>query len=85
MKSSRITGWSRAVLFSLGLLATAAVGCQSTISGQTLPSAYYLDDDVQFHPAGQEDRLPILRRNLDDYRLRQQNVADGIDDEPFGP
>ncbi len=32
-------------------------GCQSTVGGQTLPSPYYLEDDVQYFPAGPEDAL----------------------------
>ncbi|MCH2202268.1 MAG: hypothetical protein MK102_09880 [Fuerstiella sp.] len=29
-------------------------GCQTTIGGQTLPSPNYLEDDVQYFPAGPE-------------------------------
>lgn len=35
----------------------SATGCQSTINGQTLPSPYYLHDDVQYFPAGPEFKL----------------------------
>jgi hypothetical protein len=41
-------------------LATAAVcltGCQVDVGGQTLPSAYYLQDDIQYFPAGPEFKL----------------------------
>lgn len=46
----------------LTLLAAAAssaifTGCQTTIGGQTLPSPDYLTDDVQFYPAGPENKL----------------------------
>lgn len=37
---------------------SGATGCQSSINGQTLPSAYYLQDDVQYFPAGPEFKLP---------------------------
>ena len=54
----------RNLLARLGLLAllpvfclTVATGCQSTINGQTLPSPYYLQDDVQYFPAGPEFKL----------------------------
>lgn len=46
--------------FALCALALAAfmiapfVGCQVTRNGQTLPSPYYLDDDIQYHPSGNE-------------------------------
>ncbi|QDT11604.1 hypothetical protein [Planctomycetes bacterium K23_9] len=35
-----------------------STGCQSTINGQTLPSPYYLQDDVQYFPSGPEFKLP---------------------------
>ncbi len=80
MKSSRMTSWPRAALFSLGLMVTTAVGCQSTIGGQTMPSATYLLDDVQYFIAGPEDRLPNQRRVIADYNLkRQQNAAGDFD------
>ena len=86
MTSTKITKWSRATLCTLGLVAMAAVGCQSTISGQTMPSAYYITDDVQYHPAGEEDRLPNLRRALDQYKLNQENDLDAGDQPPVpGP
>ena len=44
------------------------VGCQTQMGGQTLPSAYYLRDDVQFFPAGPETQLPNQRRALEEYR-----------------
>ncbi len=38
-------------------LALMATGCQIDVNGQTLPSPYYLDDDVQYFPAGPEFKL----------------------------
>lgn len=43
-----------AACVGLGSLNT---GCQVHVAGQTLPSAYYLDDDVQYFPAGPENKL----------------------------
>ncbi len=40
-----------------GCCMTAATGCQSSINGQVLPSPYYLQDDVQYFPAGPEFKL----------------------------
>ena len=37
--------------------AFATTGCQSSIGGQTLPSAYYLQDDIQYFPKGPEFKL----------------------------
>jgi hypothetical protein len=45
----------RTSLLALGLLASVGLtGCQVSTGGQTLPSPYYLDDDVQYFPAGRE-------------------------------
>ena len=82
MKTKRVVSWPRAALFAFGLLATAAVGCQSTVGGQTLPSPNYLRDDVQYFPPGSETRLPNLRRALEQYRLNQQNIGDGLGAPP---
>lgn len=35
----------------------ALTGCQSDIAGQTLPSPYYLTDDVQYYAPGPEFKL----------------------------
>ncbi len=43
-----------------GLLAVACIastGCQVDVAGQTLPSPYYMSDDVQYFPAGPEFKL----------------------------
>ena len=51
------------LLVRLGLLvisgiATAGLtGCQSSVGGQTLPSPYYMSDDVQYFPPGPEFKL----------------------------
>jgi hypothetical protein len=40
--------------------ATAGIsltGCQVDVGGQTLPSGYYLQDDIQYFPAGPEFKL----------------------------
>ncbi len=36
----------------------SATGCQVALNGQTLPSPYYLQDDVQYFPSGPEFKLP---------------------------
>ncbi len=48
----------RVVLVVLGLLvAVGLTGCQVDIGGQTLPSPYYMSDDVQYFPPGPEFKL----------------------------
>jgi len=39
------------------LSALATTGCQVSIGGQTLPSPYYMSDDVQYFPPGPEFTL----------------------------
>lgn len=53
-----------------------ATGCQTTVGGQTLPSAWYLEDDVQYYPAGPEFKLSNLEERLDRYRLQQRGIVD---------
>ena len=48
--------WS--ILIGLALLVClGTTGCQVDVGGQTLPSPYYLTDDVQYFPPGPEFKL----------------------------
>lgn len=43
----------RGLVYGLALLGAAgASGCQVDVAGQTLPSAYWHNDDVQYFPRG---------------------------------
>lgn len=44
-------------LSCMGVLVASSTGCQVSVAGQTLPSPYYLMDDVQYFPAGPENKL----------------------------
>lgn len=58
MRTSSNRILSRSVLAALGLLtAITSVGCQVDVGGQTLPSPYWMTDDVQYFPAGPEFKL----------------------------
>jgi hypothetical protein len=49
---------ARGLLCSVGLAMVAgSTGCQVDIGGQTLPSAYYMKDDIQYFPPGPEFKL----------------------------
>jgi len=69
----RLNTPARLMLAFAGALALTSVttGCQSTIGGQTLPSAYYLRDDIQYFPAGPEFKLTKQVEALEEYKLRQ--------------
>lgn len=73
----------RLALLGCALLGMTGVGCQTTIGGQTLPSAYYLQDDVQYFPSGPEFRLSRQVEALEAYKLRQQGLDP--DAPPAGP
>jgi hypothetical protein len=48
----------KSLVGGLGLLAALGLtGCQVDIGGQTLPSPYYMTDDVQYFPPGPEFKL----------------------------
>ena len=50
--------WFRSLLCGLGLaMSVSATGCQVSVGGQTLPSAYYLTDDVQYYAPATEFKL----------------------------
>ena len=54
MKSIESKGRALVVLALAALAIAPLAGCQVTRNGQTLPSPYYLDDDIQYHPSGNE-------------------------------
>jgi hypothetical protein len=48
----------RSLLAGLGLLVVMGVaGCQVDVGGQTLPSPYYMTDDIQYFAPGPEFKL----------------------------
>ncbi len=59
MNVSTITSRRLRGLLAAMSLATlcGATGCQIDVGGQTLPSPYYLSDDVQFFAPGPEFKL----------------------------
>jgi hypothetical protein len=66
----------RTLLLGLGLLAGAALpGCQSEFGGQTLPSPYYMQDDVQYFPPGPEFKLAREAAAMKAYNQDQTPAA----------
>jgi hypothetical protein len=55
-----------------GLAAAACTGCQVDVGGQTLPSPYYLQDDIQYFPAGPRMKLS---REAAEMKAFQQEEA----------
>lgn len=62
-------------------LMLSAIGCQTTVGGQTLPSPYYLKDDVQYYPAGPEFKLSNQVQALEEYKLDREKLRAGVDED----
>jgi hypothetical protein len=65
-----------------GVVLAAAVtttGCQVSMNGQTLPSPYYIYDDVQYFPPGPEFKLTEEAALMKAYNadLQAQGVQQG--------
>ena len=71
--SSSTSKRRRSTLFGglLIVLCLSATGCQMDIAGQTLPSAYYLSDDVQYYAPGPEFKLAREAAALEEQRALQ--------------
>jgi hypothetical protein len=69
-----------AAFLGAGFVAGTLTGCQTTVGGQTLPSAYFLQDDVQYFPAGPEFLLSNTVRAMEQYKLDQEGFESN-----FGP
>ena len=65
----------RSIHIALGvaaLLSTAVTtGCQLSVAGQTLPSSFYQQDDVQYFPKGPEFKLAREAAALKEARAEE--------------
>jgi hypothetical protein len=74
MSKNRNKNWLKVAFCGIALCAaTALTGCQMSVGGQTLPSAYYLKDDVQYFPKGPEF---LLWREAEE--LRESRVDESL-------
>jgi hypothetical protein len=78
LKMNRSQNYSTMSIVVVGCVITSlisATGCQVALNGQTLPSPYYLQDDVQYFPSGPEFKLPreaaALRAAQAEEKLRK--------------
>ncbi|MBM79613.1 MAG: hypothetical protein CMJ78_03340 [Planctomycetaceae bacterium] len=79
-RKSNQTRKAGSALLAAALLASSVLtGCQTTVGGQTLPSGYYLFDDVQYFPAGPEYLLPNQLQALEQYKLEKQGIGNDLD------
>jgi hypothetical protein len=70
-KSGRCS-W-RIGLLGLGLIsALGLTGCQIDVGGQTLPSPWYLQDDVQYFPPGPQ--FPLSKEAAVQKSVSQEDI-----------
>ncbi len=71
---ARNLGWIKSVLYTAGIAVVAVgnTGCQISEGGQTLPSPYYIRDDVQYFPAGSEFKLQREASQMKQFNAAQQ-------------
>lgn len=73
MNTLKNRGWVHVAMCGLGLLAAlTSTGCQITEGGQTLPSPYYLQDDIQYFPHGPEFKLSREAAAMKEYKSSLQ-------------
>jgi hypothetical protein len=73
MKTTGTTSRLKAAVCGVVLvLAACGTGCQVSVGGQTLPSGYYLDDDVQYFAPGTEFKLPREAAAMKAARAEQE-------------
>ena len=72
MNADRSQRWLTAVLCGMGLAALTFTGCQVTVGGQTLPSPYYIEDDVQYFSPGAEFKLSNEAAAMKAYKAEQE-------------
>ena len=67
-KPARLGRWGAALVVPAALLVT---GCQSDYAGQTLPSPFYIYDDVQYYAPG-----PGFKLAREAAAMEEQAAAD---------
>jgi len=64
--------WLSIIVCAASITSTlATTGCQYSVGGQTLPSAYYLRDDVQYFTKGPEFKLAREAAALKEARAEE--------------
>jgi hypothetical protein len=72
MKANRKKSRLSILLCGLGLMTVAcATGCQVPVAGQTLPSPYWMHDDVQYFAPGPEFKLQREAAQMKAYNAEQ--------------
>ena len=70
MKSTKPNRWVQLAFGLLGVVSMAgSTGCQISAGGQTLPSPYYIEDDVQYFRSGPDFILSREHEVQEKFRL----------------
>lgn len=72
MKTIIKQSWATTIACGLGLAALSSTGCQVHVGGQTLPSPWYLTDDVQYFAPDAEFKLSREANAQKAFRADQQ-------------
>ena len=64
------------VALLMAIVGAACTGCQVDVGGQTLPSPYYITDDVQYFPAGPEFKLSNEAQAMQRYAEEDATIGD---------
>lgn len=72
MVSQNKTNWLVCVALAATFCCGLMTGCQVSVGGQTLPSAYYLNDDVQYFRKGPEFKLAREAAALKEARAQEE-------------
>jgi hypothetical protein len=82
MNVTKTPTWLRLLVCGLGIgmLTAANTGCQVNVAGQTLPSPYYMDDDVQYFAPGPEFKLQ--REAAAQKAYKEEQALRGLQGQP---
>ena len=71
--------WLRTTLCGIGLaiVTLSSTGCQGVYNGQTLPSPWYISDDIQYFPPGTEFKLAREAAAMKAYKADLQAAQAG--------
>jgi hypothetical protein len=69
--------WVRMLTLVAGtvMVTAASTGCQVSVNGQTLPSGYYLEDDVQYFPGKGDFKLAEEAAKLREERAEEKRLG----------
>lgn len=77
MTGKKRPSWQCLALLSTALCLPTLVGCQTQIAGQTLPSAHYLRDDIEYYTKGPEFKLYRQAEALENYNASLNKDTNG--------